>query len=113
MRHLGHLAWHLKRVGQSFNLYKNDTNKQSVGTIIYDTKYVKDRNGLPDGYVVIKYEKDDYCICLDCNNMNADGECPVVEYNVYKKQIEPKALFNTFEEYLIYYLENKLDTYEE
>ncbi|MFC7443082.1 SMI1/KNR4 family protein [Laceyella putida] len=35
------------------------------------------KEGLPEGYVVILMEEDDYCYCLDTFNM-VNGECPVV-----------------------------------
>jgi hypothetical protein len=69
------------------------------GAVLCDTIVLRSEGGLPDGFLVVgPHEVGGYCIDLD--RRRADGECPVVNFEMGSIQHkEPVA--DTFEDWLI------------
>ena len=69
------------------------------GTALCDSRMLRSEGGLPEGFLVVgPHEDGGYCI--DLNRRRADGECPVVNFELGSIQ-HKKPVADTFEEWLI------------
>ncbi|WP_307892568.1 SMI1/KNR4 family protein [Bacillus swezeyi] len=60
---------------------------------------------IPKGYVIIQ-NVDEYCYCLDTENMK-DGECPVVNWSAYEEGVYHTA--NHFYQFILDEIENAIE----
>ena len=81
----------------------NDVSLMYGGTVYYHTKFCRENFQLPLHLIVIYYQDDEVCWCLDTSHIDHQGEYPVVSYDLFNFSIAneiAKNFENFFEEYL-------------
>ncbi len=92
---------------------RNDPRRSNKGTVVRDTKAVRTEFGLPEGLAVVEYHEGDYCLCLDLRGKETDAEsCPIVEYNIFRRKLEKKPIYDSYEQYLIDRLKGGIEAYK-
>ncbi|UPW81413.1 SMI1/KNR4 family protein [Lysinibacillus sp. Ag94] len=75
-------------------------------SVVYHTQLYREKYNLPVQYIVL--EDIDGCVsCLDTNQMN-DGECPVVSWSRFSKELYA-VTYENFSDYLLDYLQECVD----
>lgn len=82
----------------------NDASISNGGTVLGDTVEARASYQLPSELIVVFFRDDEICWCLDVSKMNSECECPVVNYDLFKKKVTNKIAEN-FEVFFQQYLE--------
>jgi len=101
--------WFLKQYG-SGGLNGIDINgcekPAADASVVYHTKLYREKYDLPLQYIVLE-DIDGSVTCLDTNQMN-DGECPVVFWSRFSKELYA-ITYENFSEYLLESLQESVD----
>lgn len=76
----------------------NNAELESGGTVVGDTKECRERYDLPAHLIVIYFHDDEVCWCLDTSEI-VGGECPVVSYNIFKREVD-RIIANDFSSFM-------------
>lgn len=66
----------------------DDASLTAGGTVLGDTNVCRKQYGLPLHLVVIYFHDNEVCWCLDLDRVSANGECPVVSYNLFLRKVD-------------------------
>ncbi|HHY2675857.1 TPA: SMI1/KNR4 family protein [Bacillus toyonensis] len=101
--------WFLKQYG-SGGLDGMDINgcetTAADSSVVYHTKLYRETYNLPEQYIVLN-DIDGTVTCLDTNQMK-DGECPVVFWNRFSKELYA-ITYENFSDYLLDSLQESVD----
>lgn len=103
--------WFLKQYGsgglQGIYTYGCRT-PAADSSVVYHTQLYREKYNLPVQYIVLE-DNDGSVRCLDTNQMN-DGECPVVFWSRFSKELYA-ITYENFSEYLLDYLQESVDNF--
>ena len=88
-------------------IYKNQPLMPNPTTAYGDTTRGRERFQMPKSLAAVFSQDDEVLWALDLSRCDAEGECPVVDYDLHFRRIG-SVLFPSFESFFLDYLEQHL-----